>query len=338
MYGRERAPRSESRDARADEVLRRLDRLLIRSGDGTFLEGADVGQPHAREVPTALLALAYIGQGDRAKAFDALRGLATRSERTLVEPARVFAAAAAGRLLSGAGEVEPGVRFDGASVSLSVANGLRTAAVNGLGRPGLHHLAIALPANGAAWIELDVRYGRPWAGLESRHSSVRVTLEGELGSRDTRAGLAVVLRNEGARVVREPVVEVDLPAGAELDEPARRALTAMTRSVPTIEGRTLRLALRAMPPGARVRLPLGVRWTVGGSIRGLGVTTYDAAPNVGGVVARAVLVSRLVELPDHGSEPMAAEGEVVEPVAPLPPAPIPLPILRTLESAREVSR
>lgn len=331
--------RGQARDARADEVLRRLERLLIHSGDGTFLEGADVGQPHAREVPTALLALTYIGQGDRAKAFDALRGLATRPERTLVESARIFAAAAAGRLLAGSNDADPVVRFDGAALALTNQQGVRMAAVQGLGRPGTHHLAVELPEHGAAWIELDVRYGRPWTGAEARRSPVRVTLDGELGSRDTRAGLAITLRNEGARLIREPVVEVDLPAGAELDEPARRALAAMTRTVPTIEGRTLRLALRAMSPGARIRLPLGVRWTVAGTIRGLGVTAYDDAPNVGGVVARAVLPSRAIALPDHGSEPIAPTAEVSEPPpTPPPPTPIPLPMLRTLEPGHEVSR
>lgn len=332
--------RGPGRDARADEVIRRLERLVIRSGDSAFLEGTNVGQPHARELPTALLALAYLGQGERAKAFDALVGLATRPERTLADPARVYAAAAAGRLLAGNVVRDPEVRFDGTLLASSNDHGVRTASVAGLGRPGTHHLTIGLPEDGAAWIELDVRYGRPWTGAEARRAPVSISLEGEVGARDTRSGLSLLLRNEGARLLREPVVEIDLPAGAELDEPARVALTAMTRSAPTIEGRTLRLALRAMSPGARIRVPLGLRWTVAGDLRGLGVTAYDATPNVGGVVARAVLPSHLVQLADHGVEPEAAVSETEEPPSPPPPppGPQPLPVLRTLQPAREVHR
>lgn len=324
------------RDARAEEILRRLERIIVRGGDGRFLEGNDVGQPHARELPTALLALVYLGRGDRAAAFDALRGLATRPERTLQANARIFAAAAAGALLSRAGTVPVSASFDGRGIELAEEHGVRTGTIAGLGRPGRHAITIGIPQDGAAWIELDVRYGRPWTGAEARRLPITIEVKGELGARDTRAGLSIELRNQGARVLRRPVVEVDLPAGAELDEPARRALAQMTRSEPTIEGRTLRLSLRPMAPGARIRLPLGLRWTVAGTMRGLGVTAYDDAPTVGGVIARSVVPSRAIELADHGAEPEAATGETEEP--PPPPPPPPMPLLRTLAPADEVSR
>lgn len=322
-------------DARAEEILRRLDRILVRGADGRFLEGNDVGQPHARELPTALLALAYLGQGDRASSFDALRGLATRPERSLQPSARLYAAAAAGALLERAGGVPLRVSVDGRPVELREVNGVRIGTLAGLGRPGRHPIVISLPEDGAAWVELDVRYGRPWTGAEARRLPVDIELTGELGARDNRAGLAIELRNQGARVMRRPVVEVDLPAGAELDEPARRALSAMTRAVPTIEGRTLRLPLRPLSPGARIRLPLGLRWTVAGSLRGLGVSAYDDSPGLGGVVARSVVPSRALELADRGAEPEGATAETEEPPPPPPP---PIPLLRTLAPTVEVNR
>jgi len=323
-------------DARAAEVLRRLDRLIIRSGDGMFLEGTDVGRPHARELPTALLAIAYASSGDRRLAFDALHGILGRPERSIAANARIYAAAAAGILLGRADASNVSVRLDDTVVALADDGAVRAASLEGLGRPGRHRLLVTLPANGAAYVELDVRYGRPWTGAESRRLPIAIDVDGAVGARDTRAGLSVRIRNEGPRLIRAPIVEIDLPGGAELDEPSRRALAALTRVEPTIEGRTLRLALRPLAPGAKISMPLGLRWTVGGTIRGLGVTVFDDSPTLGESTARAVLVSRSVELPDHGVEPAAPEPEE-ETEAPPPPPPIPLPILRTL-APTEVTR
>lgn len=326
--------RGASRDARADELLRRLDTYVIRGSQGRFLEASVVGEAHARELPTALLALAYVGQGDRAAAFDAFRGLVNRPERTLTQEAQLHAAIVAGILLSG-DVSQLAIRLDGQPLALVTAGSERVAALPGFGRAGTHRLEVILPEGGAALLQLEVRYGRPWDGAEARRLPLRLTVAGEVGARDTRAGLAVEVRNEGARLLRSPIVEVDLPAGAELDDDARGALRTQTITPPTLEGRTLRLALRPMAPGGRVRIPLRLRWSLGGDLRGLGVTAYDDVAQSGDLVARAVLPSRAVALADHGAEPVAAEAEAD---APPPTRPPPVPYLRTLTPAPEVTR
>src|SRR5262249_45145972 len=96
---------------------------------------------------------------------------------------------------------------------------------------------------------------------------------------------------------------IDLPTGAELDEDSRREIARRTTQPPTISGRTLVLSLRAMAPGGYVRVPLPLRWSVGGSVHGLGTTAYvSEEPGAGA----NVLAPRVTEIPDAGPAPPPA--------------------------------
>jgi hypothetical protein len=166
----------------------------------------------------------------------------------------------------------------------------------------------------------------PWDAEPPRRASLALGIEGAVGARDTRAGLLLTVQNRGPRVLVEPVVEVDLPAGVELDEPTREALEAMTRGRPTREGRTLRIELRPLAPGGRAQIPLPIRWSLAGRLRGLGVAAFDDAfpRSVAGRPTR-VLPARVVEVPDEGDEPEIPEPDISAPPEPPPPDPIPLP-------------
>ena len=91
-----------------------------------------------------------------------------------------------------------------------------------------------------------------------------------------RAKLVLVVRNLSPRSVGTPVLEIGLPAGAELDEEGRAALRRRTVTEPAAIRGTLRLALAALPPGGVRRLPLPLRWSIGGRLQGLGVVAYAA--------------------------------------------------------------
>jgi len=103
-------------------------------------------------------------------------------------------------------------------------------------------------------------------------------------------------------VLAAPRVLIELPAGAELDLPARGELSARTAGNPTVAGRTLELRLRALAPSGFVRIPVRLRWSVGGSLRGLGVT---AAVSDEVDAPATVVPSRVVVIPDRGEEPAA---------------------------------
>ncbi|MEO0326738.1 MAG: hypothetical protein AAF447_27595, partial [Myxococcota bacterium] len=199
----------------------------------------------------------------------------------------------------------PTVRFDGQTVALSAdaGNAVRVGTLEGLASSGEHVLSVR---GGLALVALEARLAMPWEPAGGRSESagrVEVSFEGPLGARDRRAGLRLVLRNGDPQVLRTPVVLVDLPAGVELDEATREELAAAGAEEAELDGRTLRLWLPALGPGAVRALPLRLRWAVGGVLRGLGVQVFDAgqtsalAPGGG---ARSVLPPRDLEIADEG--------------------------------------
>ena len=116
-----------------------------------------------------------------------------------------------------------------------------------------------------------------------------------------------------------------------IDAQATTQLGVWTAAPPAIDGRVLRLRLRPLAPGARLVLPLPVRWSLGGTLRGLGASAWDeaTAPSLR-VRPTAVLASRALDIPDRGAEPATPEAEVPEvPRRPEPPPPI--DIMRAFE-------
>lgn len=319
--------------ARARELLRRVGRHVVRLDTEAFLEpAAEAGVTVARLEPTAWMAVAWASLGESGEALPFLRHLIAlrRVVSAWPLPARALATAAAG-LVAGAGaQGELRAWVDGRPVQLVSPDGepqsaVRVAAVEGLGRPGTHRVRV----EGApmALVFVDVRYGRPWSAPPPRNAGLELSIDGPVGPRDARAGLALELRNRAPRLLTQPIVEVDLPAGAELDEPTREVLRAVGLSEPTVEGRTLRLRLRPLAPGGYARIPLPLRWSVGGELHGLGVSAYDeATPLEVGVRPVSVLPSRALTVEARGEEPEQAEAESSPPPMPPPPPPLPRPM------------
>jgi hypothetical protein len=169
---------------------------------------------------------------------------------------------------------------------------------------------VNLPAGTTLIAEAESRYGRPWNVVPSARGPLAMSIDGALGVRDGRASLIVRVQNRGPRVLPAPVLEIDLPAGAELDEEARHEIQRRVAHAPVITDRTLVLTLRAMAPGSAARIPLPIRWSVGGDLHGLGVGAY--VTDQPGASA-SVLPSRVVAVPDEASPspaPVSASGGV----------------------------
>lgn len=330
---------------RAREMVRRCDRHLIRVGDMAWLEPELPRGAEPRAIPTALLALAQLGLGRREAALALVRSLVDMLRNAAPMPppwvreidilpppwlagrARALAGAAASRLAPGAGPAEPTVRLDGRVVAMEAQGATWTAELAGIGRPGTHRLTLELPEGAVALGRLAYRYGMPWDVAPRRRAPIALEVAGELGARDTRAALLLTARNQGPRILTEPVVEIELPAGAELDEPTRELLAAHLRADAHQQGRTLILPLRPLAPGGWVRLPIPARWSLSGTLRGLGAIAYDArGPDEADVLPVAALPSREVSLPDEGPEPERPEVETSDDL-PIPP---PIPLLERL--------
>lgn len=312
--------RGDARDDRAAELLRRAGSYMVAMGEGVLVEDPTRDGTLARTLPTAYTALAMLGQG---RAPAALRFLRAQADVAASVPGTVAQAptvAALAMLTSGVPD-RLGVTLDGRALEVRSADGTHVAELAGIGRPGRHTLVIDTPV--LALVYVDALYGQPWTTAPERPMPLDIEVTGETGARDTRAGLALTLRNRMPRTLARGVAEVDLPAGVELDQPTRDALEARVRSVSQL-GRTLVMELRPIPAGGSITLPLPLRYSVSGTVRGLGVSVYDQNVRGGTVRPAAVLPSRALSIPDVGPEPEAAESRTSAPPPPIPP-PIPMP-------------
>ena len=318
-------------NARAKELLRRAERGVISVADRAFLDPDD-GAPVAsqRVAPTAWLAIARALLTSRAEALAPVRELVSlrRAAPRWDAQTRALATAAVALVSGRSGARDVHVTVDGHDIAVREDAGAAVAVLTTIAQPGTHHLEVRAAAGSLALAFIDARYGRPWDAPALRSAPIALALSGAIGPRDSRAGLRLEVRNRGARVLSAPVAEVDLPAGAELDEATRERLGALTAAPPTLEGRTLRLRLRPIAPGGFARIPLPARWSTGGVLRGLGVTAFDDAnPSSLDGPPVALLASRAVEIADRGTEPREVEGAASpEPAPPPPPPPILYPL------------
>lgn len=317
-------------EARADEMLRRIERSIIRVNDLSWLEpDAEDGSIEPRIHPTSLLALAYVGRHRNGDALPLVRAMAdvARGAGSWTTQARALACAAASLVVSGAPSGATALTVDGAPVDLTAdAAGGLVASSEALSRPGRHRVVATLADGAIAVLEVTARYALPWD--EAPRSAARLALEwsGETGARETRSALSLRIRNRGTRVAVRPVVEIQMPAGTELDEPTREGLASLLAAPPAMEGNVLRLELRPLAPGASIRLPIRSRWSVGGALRGLGVSAYDDAESRRGITrSYAVLPSRAIDIADEGPEPVAEDAVVPGAPEPIPPPIVPLP-------------
>lgn len=315
--------------ARAEEMLRRTERSVITVGNIAWLEpDAEDGSVEPRVSPTSLLALARIARGDRVGALALVRSLAevARGAQHWPTTGRALASAAASLLATGVGTGPLAITLDGAPIEVSSDGAVVVASLEGASRPGTHELHFQLPDGALALMRLDLRYGLPWDVAPDRAAPVEIEWSGETGARDTRSGLSVTVFNRGTRVLTRPTVDIEMPAGTELDEPTRDAMAALLAEPATIEGTTLHLVLRPIAPAGFVRIPVRARWSLAGSLRGLGVGFVDeAGPSVDGMHPTAILPSRAVDIADRGAEVSAERADATPTPEPPPPPPPPMP-------------
>jgi len=310
---------------RVDEMLRRAERHVIRlTHEGASIawlepDDDDGSSIEPRAVPTSLMALALIGRGRHADAVPFLRALASMHDGAETWPmqARALAIAAMGLIVEHAPPLGSiALTFDGAEVP-EVADG-SFAIARGLDIPGEHVIRASLPEGVLAFATVRARYLVPWERTEPRALPVSLRWSGEVGARDTRAALVLEVRNRSPRVIASPVIDIQLPSGAELDTESRRLLMRHGALSNTEEG--VRIHLSPLRVGAELRIVLRARWTLAGSLRGLGVTLSDERGEADRV---AVLPSRAVEIPEEGEEPELEPRDLLRP--PSAPEPVPLP-------------
>ena len=109
------------------------------------------------------------------------------------------------------------------------------------------------------------------------HAPMTLTLEGDVGAGEGLSALELVVHATGE--VPHPVLLIELPAGIDLDDEGVLAQLARTSGVLHLESRRpgfIRLELGPIASGVDLRIPLSLRWSLGGSVRGLAAVAYEA--------------------------------------------------------------
>jgi hypothetical protein len=228
---------------------------------------------------SALLALAELAIGERGRAL-ALLGTLGQLEmdgQQIGAWPRTLARVASLLINRGKPAAAVTLKIDDSARTVALTNGTARVAAPALARPGRHAIRVEVSGQTGpvlAHVQAVTEYGLPWSMVPARPGSIAVTIEGKSKGRDERAELELVVTNRSPRAIAVPTLEVNLPAGAELDEEGRAAMRRKLAAEPDATRGTLRLVLAGLPPGGRRCIPLPLRWSVAGQLRGLGVAAY----------------------------------------------------------------
>jgi hypothetical protein len=236
-------------------------------------------QPLERLVATLALSVAAHQLGEHGLAEELLRGAAFDDHiaiRAGGEALFWWLAAGAYGVLSTPEGAPPAsdsvtVVVDGRTLTATLENGFAAIALEGAGaRPSVSVRTegpVVVRAESLAFGRFDERGDAP----------LGLSIVGEPG--DARHVSSLELTVHANREAREPVLHIQLPAGARADE----ALLAAIRSAPGVvsaELRTpglVRVRLVSMASGVDLRIPLPLSWMVRGTVHGLAVVAFEAA-------------------------------------------------------------
>lgn len=262
--------RGDGSEVLANELSRRAERSIVSLGEDVFV--ASGGDPIGA---SAWLALsdARLGRPERALALVSTLSRWTQGGLAMTDEQRAFARVATAAV-SSRRATELTATLDGVRQT-HPAEDLVPLSLPSLSSPGAHRLELALDAPVLVSARAVVTYGAPWPAAAVR-GPFAVSLEGEVGALDATSGLVLFVRNTTPRTVPMPIVEVDLPTGAELTSQARARIAERAGRAPDRAGDVLTIPMTPLPPGAARRVPLPLRWSVGGTLVGLGVAAFGA--------------------------------------------------------------
>ena len=259
----------EAHRGRIAELVRRLDRHAVEVGEDRWLPTADAPRS------TVLLAMAELSLGSRERAFVLLRTVARWAAlgHPLPSDVRALARAAADRLMGGEAPDAVAIEVDGERHEVPLLDGAAELDLPSLAGSGRHMVRVTLGGDAPLWVRVDADYGLPWSVRPPRPGPLRMSLEGEVGALESVSELELVVVNRAPRTIPRPIVEIELPTGAELTEAERARMGIRVRSITRGEG-VLTLHLAPQRPGNELRIPLPIRWSVAGTLAGLGMVGY----------------------------------------------------------------
>jgi hypothetical protein len=277
---------------RAEELLKRARAAVVTVDGDPWFEGGrddpDDSYSHTDYglfVASVYLALAEIRKGNDDAAFKLVRSSArlvhfsTSSSiilRYCLSDDRIIAEAAAALLRSNRADSQITVIVDGEPHAVELTNGVGKLNIEKLGRGGSHSIEIKNAGSEIVMVRAQAEYSVDWTGPPPHAGPFIVRIDGKAGRVDDRCGLKLDIHNRIPRVVLEPIVEISLPAGAEVDEETKKRLVRFTVGEPVVSSDTLTLKLLPLRPQEETIIPLPWLWTAAGRFNGLGVTAWAA--------------------------------------------------------------
>jgi hypothetical protein len=272
---------------RARELLFRAEKGVVSIVTDKKLEGGREdaeGDDHFGAA--AALALAQIRQGNDAGAFALLRSLArflhldadiSDNQSTVDESDQLSAEAAAAALaFSKPLPNRATVVVDGRRYTVALQDGVGSVKIPALGTGGRHRIEVDTGTTDIVLLQARNAYLTDWSVPPANVGPFATRIEGAPGNRNERAEYRLVIRNRIPRFIPEPVVEISLPAGVEMDETCRSSLSPYLISEPSVTADRLTLRLRPMRPQEQRVIPLPWRWTAAGELTGLSILSYAA--------------------------------------------------------------
>lgn len=260
-------------DAAGRALAERASAALETDPDGRrFLPAGE--RPGDALVGTLALAVAARQAGDDDLADELARAAATRLHLVPRLGGDAIFWALAASVYGAFGVVEPTsvrVAVDGRERRVRLRGGAATVPA----RPGS---TVVVTSERPAWVRAESRYLLPIRRTVAGPLSVR--LEGDVGRLGRRAGLELVVEATGGDPVPAPVVEVQLPGAARLDDRARATLSrsdAVARVSPPDGAGVVRVHLAPLAGGGAHRVPLPLSWIGRGRTLGLSLTAYEAS-------------------------------------------------------------
>jgi hypothetical protein len=266
---------ADPRDAYGIAMLDRASEQLVDAPDGGAMVRGSVELDDPIEALSATLALGLAahqaGRDDLAERL--LRGGLGRDHVALRRGGEaafwMLAAAAYGAL--GQDPESVAVFVDGrrSDVALEGGRGVLELTPRAGNQP---EVRVEAPEGRGAFARIEAALERPFVARDD--GPMRLELRGDAGDSGGVAALELTVHAE--REVASAIVDIEIPAGVELDETTLDAIRSAA-GVGRVERREpgfLRVSLGDTRAATNVVIPLPLRWGVRGSLRGLGAIAY----------------------------------------------------------------
>lgn len=256
--------------ARAAELLRRAEPDLVAVGDELWVA---VEQDPAWS--TLAFAAAELALGHRQRAFALLRTVARwrARGRSIGAAELALARSVSSALAEGATPDHVSVSIDDTRFDRPLLDGRDLYDDPALAAPGAHRVDVDAGPHASVHASIDLSYAVPWDVPPEREGPYMLALEGDARGQDEVSAQTLVVTNRSPRWIASTVVEIALPTGAELTATALEEVRDHVRNA-TATPTLLRVTLHSLAPGAEARIPLPVRWSIAGTLDGIGVAAW----------------------------------------------------------------